>query len=282
MKISVIITNFNGCNLLKKYLPTVIKNSPEASEIIISDDASTDNSLVYVQSLQTEFSQLKIISNSQNIGFGANTNQAVKKSTGDIIVLLNSDIKPYPDYIKNTLKHFKDSKVFGVGFSEIHHENWGDIYWQNGFLQHRPGLPGDKVHLTDWLSGGSCVIRKNLFLKLGGFDPIYAPFYFEDLDLGIRVARSGLKMIWEPTAIVEHRHEQTMSRQPKHLLNYIKERNHLIVTRRYLPPEMKLFHQFTLLGRVLSGPNYLKIIYAAKNQIKKYPKKIILKPRDLA
>lgn len=277
MKISVIVTNFNGHNLLKKNLPTITENSPEAFEIIIADDASTDSSLDYVKSLQGEFPKLKIISHKKNIGFGANTNLAVKKAKGDLVVLLNSDIKPAPHYIKNTLKHFKDSKVFGVGFAEKGHENWGDIYWQNGFLQHRPGYPSNKNHPTDWLSGGSCIIRKDIFLKLGGFDPIYAPFYFEDLDLGIRVARSGYKMIWEPSAIVEHRHEQTMSKQPKHLLNYVKERNHLIVTRRFLPPEMKFFHRLTLIGRILSGPNYIKIIRAAKNQINKHSKPIILK-----
>jgi GT2 family glycosyltransferase len=277
MKISVIVTNFNGHNLLKKNLPTVIENSPESLEIIIADDASTDNSLGYVKSLQKEFTKLKIISHKKNVGFGANTNLAVKKSKGDLVVLLNSDIKPAPNYIKNTLQHFKDPNVFGVGFAEKGHENWGDIYWQNGFLQHRPGLPANKHHLTDWLSGGSCIIRKNIFIKLGGFDPIYAPFYFEDLDLGIRADRSGFKMIWEPTAVVEHRHEQTMSKQPKHLLNYVKERNHLIVTRRFLPPEMKFIHRLTLIGRVISGPNYLKIIRAAKNQINKYPQPIILK-----
>jgi GT2 family glycosyltransferase len=276
MKISVIVTNFNGYNLLKKYLPLVIKNSPEATEIIIADDASTDRSIEYINSIKKTNPLIKLISHQKNIGFGANTNNAVKKSKGDLVVLLNSDINPHPDYIKNTLPHFKNPKVFGVGFAEVGHENWGDIYWQNGFLQHRPGYPSNKHHLTDWLSGGSCIIRKNIFIKLGGFDPIYSPFYFEDLDLGIRVARSNYKMIWEPTAKVEHRHEQTMSKQPKHLLNYVKERNHLIVTKRYLPPEMKFFHRLTLFGRILSGPNYIKIIRAAKNQIKKYPNIILI------
>jgi len=276
--ISVIVTNWNGLNLLKKYLPTVIENSPEADEIIISDDASTDGSLPYLKSLQTKYPHLKIISHQKNIGFGANSNFAVKKAKGDLIVLLNSDIKPQPNYIKNTLKHFQDSKVFGVGFSENNHENWGNIYWSNGYLQHKPGLPVNKTHSTGWLSGGSAVIRKDLFLKLKGFDPIYAPFYFEDLDLGLRAQKSGLKLIWEPTAIVEHKHEQTMNKFPRSLLNYVKERNHLIVTLRHLPPNMKIVNKLAILGRVLSGPNYLKIIRAAKKQLKKYPHPVILNP----
>lgn len=276
MKISVIVTNYNGYELLKKYLVSVIDQSPQALEIIIADDASTDPSLEYVKSLQNTYPKLKIISHQKNIGFGANTNYAVKKAKGDLVVLLNSDIKPYPNYIKNCLTHFNNPRVFGVGFSEKNHENWGKIYWQDGFLQHHPGLPANKTHSTDWLSGGSCIVRKKLFLKLGGFDPIYAPFYFEDLDLGIRANLSNLLMIWEPTSIVEHRHEQTMNKQPKHLLNYVKERNHLIVTKRYLPTEMKLLHRLTLIGRIISGPNYIKIIRAAKKQLKKYPKPIII------
>lgn len=278
LHISVIVTNWNGLKLLQKYLPTVIQNSPEADEIIISDDASTDGSLLYLKSLQNKYPHLKIISHQKNIGFGANSNFAVKKSGGDLIVLLNSDIKPHPDYIKNTLEHFRDPKVFGVGFSEKDHENWGNIYWSNGFLQHKPGLPVNKTHQTDWLSGGSAVIRKDLFLKLKGFDPIYAPFYFEDLDLGLRAQKSGLKLLWEPTAIVEHKHEQTMNKIPRSLLNYVKERNHLIVTLRHLPPNMKIKNKLAILGRVLSGPNYLKIIRASKKQLRKYPRPVILNP----
>lgn len=272
MKISVIVTNWNGLSLLKKYLTNVIKNSPEAQEVIVADDASTDDSVKYLKELQKEYPIIKIIANKKNIGFGKNSNNAVKKAKGDLVVLLNSDINPHPNYIKNSLKHFKDPKVFGVGFAELGHENWGDIYWSNGYLQHRPGLPAKKTHETGWLSGGSAIIRRDYFLKLKGFDPIYEPFYFEDLDLGIRATKSGLILIWEPTAIVEHRHEQTMSKISRSLLSYVKERNHLIVTLRHLPDaKQRKLHKWTRLGRVLSGPNYLKIIRSAKKQLKKYP-----------
>lgn len=274
--ISVIVTNWNGLKLLQKYLPQVIKNSPQADEIIVADDASTDHSLKYLNQLKQKYSKLKIISRKKNLGFGANSNLAVKSAKGDLVVLLNSDINPYPNYIKHTLKHFQDPQTFGVGFSETKHHNWGQIYWQNGYLQHRPGLSGNsKTHSTDWLSGGSSIIRKDFFLKLNGFDPIYAPFYFEDLDLGIRATRSGLKLFWEPQAIVEHNHQQTMSKISRSLLNYVKERNHLIVTKRYLPPHQKTRHLLALIGRVISGPNYLKIIRAAHRQLDKFPQPVI-------
>ena len=90
-KISVIVTNWNGLNLLKKYLEKVIINSPEAFEIILADDASEDDSIVFATSLQKKYSKLKIIAHKKNQGFGRNTNDAVKKAHGDYVVLLNSD-----------------------------------------------------------------------------------------------------------------------------------------------------------------------------------------------
>ena len=117
MKISVIVTNWNGLNFLKKYLEKVILNSPEALEIILADDASEDDSLKFVRELQKKYSKLKIITHKKNIGFGANSNDAVKKSAGDLVVLLNNDIVPHIGYIKNTLKDFSDPNVFGVSFA---------------------------------------------------------------------------------------------------------------------------------------------------------------------
>ena len=80
MKISVIVTNWNGLRLLKKFLEKVIINSPEANEIILADDASTDKSLIYVKKLQKKYFKLKILTNKKNIGFSRNSNQAAKKA----------------------------------------------------------------------------------------------------------------------------------------------------------------------------------------------------------
>jgi GT2 family glycosyltransferase len=274
MEISVIVTNWNGLPLLQKYLEKVIIASPEAKEIILTDDASSDDSLIFVKSLQKKYSKLKIISHQENQGFGKNSNFAVKSALGDLVVLLNSDIDPHPGYIKNCLKHFADPKVIGVGFSELNHENYGKIFWKDGYIQFEPGL-STKTHVTAWLSGGSSIIRRQQFLDLGGFDGVFEPFYFEDLDFGLRAWRSGYKLLWEPMAVVEHKHESTTSKFPKKFLIYVKERNHLICTKRNFSDkshslETKIFSFL----RIFSGPNYIKIILAASRQIKKYPQPI--------
>lgn len=276
MKISVIVTNWNGQDILKKNLETIIKLSPEAEEIILADDASTDDSLIFATSLQKKYPKLKIISHKDNKGFGSNSNYAVEKAMGDLIVLLNNDIFPYPKYITNSLKHFQDPKVFGVGFAEFGHENWARIFWENGYLQHSPGTEIKKAHISGWVSGGSSIIRKSIFQKLGGFDPIYAPFYSEDLDLGYRAWKSGYTLLWEPKSIVKHQHESTTSKFSKLTLDYVKERNRLLNTwRNITDPTFLYLNKLTLLGRVLSGPNYIKIIRAAKKQIKKFSPPIV-------
>lgn len=269
MNISVIVTNWNGLSLLKKNLETVIKLSPEASEIIVADDASQDKSCDFVKQLQKKYSQLKLIARTKNFGFGHNSNNAVNQAKGDLIVLLNSDILPHPNYIKNTLKHFDNPDVFGVGFAEQGHENYARIFWKSGYLQHEPGTDIKKTHISAWVSGGSSIIKKSLFQKLGGFDAVYAPFYSEDLDLGYRAWKSGYTLLWEPKSIVEHNHESTMSKFSKSLLNYVKERNRLLnVWRNITDKKLLGLNKITLFFRVLSGPNYIKIIRAANKQIK--------------
>ncbi|MFA6518435.1 MAG: glycosyltransferase family 2 protein [Candidatus Shapirobacteria bacterium] len=272
MKISAIITSWNGKKLLRKNLLIVIKNSPEVSEFIVADDASTDSSIAYLKKIKKRYPQLRILTTPHNLGFSANSNRAVRLAKGDLVVLLNNDISPHPGFLKASLKHFSDSKVLGVGFCELGNENWAKIFWSGGYIQHESGSPVDKPHPTAWVSGGGCIVRRQCFLKLGGFDPAFEPFYYEDADLGLRTWEQGYKLIWEPKSIIEHRHESTMSRFPKRHLDYVKERNRLLLTWRHITDKKLIWqNKLAMVGRVISGPNYIKIIRAAKRQMAKYP-----------
>ena len=272
MKISVIITNFNEVNALKQNLPFVFKNSPEADEFVFADDCSTDKSVEYLRSLQEKNKKItKIIVHKSNLGFQASSNSAVKAATGDIVVLLNNDMIPQPGYLKYSIKHFQDPEVFGVSFAEKGNENHPHLYWSNGFFQFERSL-SQKTCLTPWVSGGGSIVRRDLFLKLGGFDRVYSPAYFEDLDLGYRAWKSGYKLLWEPDSVIIHNHGMSYGKFPKRYMLKIKERNHLLtvlrnVTDKSLLRQNKLFQ----ILRVLTGPNYLKVIIAAYQQLKKYP-----------
>jgi len=112
MDISVIITSWNGEKILKKNLLKVIASSPEAKEIIVTDDASTDATLSYLKTLTPRFKKLKIISQKKNRGFGYNSNSAVKKAKGDLVALLNNDVIPEKGYLKACLPYFQKKDTF--------------------------------------------------------------------------------------------------------------------------------------------------------------------------
>jgi GT2 family glycosyltransferase len=266
--ISVIVTNWNSVKLLQKYFPGVLSTSDIADEIIFADDASSDDSLKYITELQKNNPKIKLVTHKDNVGFGQNSNDAIKRSKGELVVLLNNDISPQPGYLLPSLRFFNDLKVFGVGFAEVGHENYAKLKWENGYIQHSPET-SSSFHITGWVSGGSSIIRRELFIKFNGFDPVYSPYYSEDLDLCYRAWKSGYQCIWEPKCKVEHRHESTMSKFPKYTLDYVKERNRLLtVWRNITDPKMLLENRFAQLGRVLTGPNYIKIIMAAKRQLR--------------
>jgi glycosyltransferase involved in cell wall biosynthesis len=163
MKISVIVTNYNGLHLLQKNLEQIILTSPQSNEIVVTDDCSTDDSLLFVSELQKKYHKLRIISHKSNLGFGKNSNLAVNSCQSDFVVLLNSDIYPHNNYLLPALKHLSYSKIFGVGFSEKGHENWANLFWKNGYIQYEPGTDISQPHISGWLSGGSSVIRKEYF-----------------------------------------------------------------------------------------------------------------------
>lgn len=223
MKISVVIPNYNGEDLLRKNLPKVIEalgffhnKIGLDGEIIIVDDASTDSSVesikYLVSGIKDDKNIFKIIQNEKNLGFSSSVNKGVKEASGEILVLLNTDIVPQKDFLEPLLQHFKDESVFAVGSMDKSTEGSKTILrgrgigkWEKGFLVHARGEV-DKTN-TLWVSGGSGAFRKIIWEKLGGFDNLYSPFYWEDIDLSYRALKLGYKLIFEPRSIVVHEHE---------------------------------------------------------------------------
>jgi GT2 family glycosyltransferase len=213
MKISIIIPNFNGEENLKNNLPRVIKAAAHGShetEIIVVDDTSTDKSREILKS----FPRVITLENEQNQGFAATCNAGVKKSTGEIIILLNSDVYPAEDFINPLVSHFEhDDRVFAVGCLEkvldinnqvVEERGVGVLFFKGGIFQHRAGdLNSGK---TDWVCGGSGAFRKDIFLALHGFSTEYKPFYWEDIDLSFRAKKAGYKLLFERNAVVYHKH----------------------------------------------------------------------------
>ena len=209
MTLSAIIPNYNGEEILKKNLQKVIDAVGNA-EIIVVDDASSDDSLNVLDSFG---SKLKVIRNEKNFGFSSTVNRGVKAAKGDIVILLNTDVIPEKGFLSPLLSHFKNDKVFAVGCMDKSMENGKTVlrgrgigFWKRGFLVHARG----EVNKTNtlWVSGGSGAFRKSIWEKLHGFNSFYNPFYWEDIDLSYRAIKSGYRILFEPKSIVVHEHEK--------------------------------------------------------------------------
>ncbi len=249
--VSVVIPVFNGREFLEKNLPAVL--ALEADEVIVVDDASIDGSSDVIK----KFTEIKLIKNSENLRFPKSVNIGFAKAIGEIVVLLNQDVTPDQNLLKFALPHFVDSQVFAVTFNE-QERSWAQAKIRKGFLEFTNGDKDNRVHESFWASGGSAAFRKSTWDKLGGFDPIFTPGYFEDLDLGWRAHNLGYKILWDPKCKVDHQTETAFTKAFGATdLRRIKERNYLLAHWKNLRGLQLLQHVFYLFIRILTSPGYI-------------------------
>ena len=273
--IDIIIPSFNGKSLLEKHLEDVINNSGDINKIIIIDNGSTDGTFEW---LKINYPQIEIIRNKKNLGFTVPVNQGVKLSKADYIVLLNNDVKPQKGYLKNIINHFTDDNLFAVSFNE-NESSWPAVTWKSGKLNFTRGEDKTNSRYSLWASGGSAIYKRQIWDKLGGFNEVYSPFYWEDIDLGYRAWKSGYKIIWLNSAIVYHEHESTSSQLNKDYVSLIKERNELLFTwLNFSGYKYRISHLLFLIQHIFFHPGYLKVIISAlvRIQVNNHKNKFIL------
>jgi GT2 family glycosyltransferase len=209
MRVSIVIPNWNGVYLMEKHLQSVLRAAPRA-EIIVADDMSTDGSVEY---LKKNFPEIIVVERHKHEGFAVSVNAGVARATGDIVVLLNTDVEPELDFLAQLLTHFVDPEVFAVGCLEKSLEGGKTILrgrgiarWEKGYYIHSRGEVNRMP--TAWVSGGSGAFRKSMWDMLGGMDTLYSPFYWEDIDLSYRARKAGWKTLFESRSIVHHYHEE--------------------------------------------------------------------------
>jgi GT2 family glycosyltransferase len=278
--VSIVIPNFNGLELLKNNLPQVVKAAAnpinKIGEIIIVDDASTDDSVDF---LKKDYPTIRVFKFTKNRGFSSGVNMGVRMAKGNFVVLLNTDVFPEIDFLAHVFDHFADPKVFAVSFHERGY-GWAKGLMKDGFIVHDPGSESTGSHISFWASGGSAMFRRKYWVELGGMDEkLLSPFYWEDIDLSYRAQKRGYIVLWEPRALVVHQHESTISVLPQKYVERIRQRNHLLFTWKNLTSK-NLFkkHISGLLRRVVKHPGYLLIVLMTLPRlslaIKKHKKEI--------
>lgn len=268
-KVSIVIPNYNGEELLRVNIPYVVNalqyEKNKIIEIIVVDDASNDKS---VSLIKKSFPSIRVFKHTKNRGFSSSVNMGARMSKGNLIALLNTDVTPEKDFLVSTLQHFKDNKVFAVSFHERGY-GWAKGFFKDGFINHEGCSESKNTHETFWVNGGSGIFRRSMWMKLKGMDEkLLSPFYWEDIDLGYRAAKRGWTLLWEPNAKVVHEHESTMKKISQGYKRRIQERNQLIVIWKNIT-SIQLFrkHITGLLKRISKHPGYLRIVFAVLLQV---------------
>jgi O-antigen biosynthesis protein len=237
---SIVIPNWNGRDLLEKYLPSVaasMEPHPE-SEIIVVDNGSEDGSAAFVRE---RFPQVRVLELDRNLGFGGGSNAGFRAARHDIVVLLNSDMRVEPDFLAPLLNGFTDDKTFAVAcqifFSDPNklREETGltEGWWSQGALRVRHRAEPTIQHLFPCFygGGGSCAFDRRKFLELGGFDSLLAPFYLEDTDLGYLAWKRGWKVLYQPASAVYHEHRGTIGKRfSDAYIQSVLKKNYLLFT----------------------------------------------------
>ncbi len=220
MIVSVVILNWNGENLLRRFLPSVVEHSAiEGCEVVVADNGSADNSLAL---LRAEFPSVRIIELDLNYGFTGGYNRAIAQVDSKYVLLLNSDIEVTEGYLQPLIATLEsDESVAAVMPKILSYNDKNSFEYAGaagGFLDPL-GLPYCRGRVLSgveedrgqydtplevfWATGAAMLIRRELYETLGGLDEDFFA-HMEEIDLCWRAKNSGYKIVCNPASSIYH------------------------------------------------------------------------------
>jgi len=293
-----VIPSWNGLELLKRFLPSVIAAAIQYSnqfksptEIVIVDDGSVDETVDWLlgegfvavgeaekgrrgegekgrrregekgrggegeiidserdASSYRSTPSLRLIKNETNRGFGPACNRGFESASHSLVFLLNNDVNVDVDSIAPLVENFADASVFAAHCRVFDLESGRECgsgkvgSFSSGFIRvHRsyvivPEIAAEAgmesaeqtLRYSMFASGGSAMFDRRGFLEIGGFDTLFAPIYWEDVDISYRAWKRGLSVLYEPRSVVHHRVSSTMRKVNQNSIRRMQQRNRLI------------------------------------------------------
>ncbi len=187
MSVAIVILNYNGKAFLEKFLPQVIATSPEG-EIYVADNGSTDDSITW---LTSNHPNIKLIKSPTNLGYAGGYNFALKQINTDFFVLMNSDIAPKNDWLKNLLTYFQANpnvaaaQPFILSYHEpdkFEYAGAAGGYWDKYGYAFCRGRIFDSLEsqeqqyesrLVNWATGACLMIKSKAYWEVGGLDSYF-------------------------------------------------------------------------------------------------------------
>lgn len=225
MKLSICIVSWNASDLLKKCLSSVYKFPPKCDfEVFVADNNSSDGTPDMVAS---NFPQVLLIKNKENLGFAKANNQIIEKARGRYLLLLNPDTEVFEGSIDVLMEFLDKNMDAGVVAPKLINSDGtlqrscmgfptlGAMAMRQLFLEAlAPFNPYTKKYLmsdfnhdktseVDQPMGACLLVRKGIIDKLGAFDPKYYMF-FDEVDLCFRIKKAGWKIFFAPASTVMH------------------------------------------------------------------------------
>ncbi len=214
--VSIIILNYNGGDLVVQCLNSVLRIDYENFEVILLDNNSTDGSMTNVNNKFGSKQQVKIIMNKRNLGYAEGNNVGVMESNGEYLVFLNNDVIVDPNFLKELVIVMKTDSIAAAQaklmfmdhptkfYSAGHYIDYFGMVHVLGEFEEDKGQ-FDNVYDIFGAHGAAFIVKRNLFLKVGGFDSDFF-LLFEESDLCWRFWLIGYRIVFVPKAIAYHKH----------------------------------------------------------------------------
>jgi len=254
MRVAVIILNWNGRKYLEQFLPALIRFSQEDAEIIVADNASTDDSVAF---LRSRYPSIRIISNPKNGGFASGYNQALRQVDADYYVLLNSDIEVTENWIPPVIalmekddqvaacqpkvrSYYEPKKFEYAGAAGGFLDQYGYPFCRGRLFQAIEEDHGqyDDVCEIFWATGACMFVRANVFRELGGFDDDFFA-HMEEIDFCWRLKNHGYRVMYCPDSTVFHIGGGTLPKA-SYQKTYLNFRNNFFLLYKNLPSDRLL------------------------------------------
>jgi len=216
---AVVILNWNGRKFLEKFLPSLILHTKDDAEIIVADNASTDDSIAFLSSFHPG---IRIIRNRTNGGFAQGYNEALRQVQAEYYILLNSDIEVTENWIKPIIDLMdKDARIAAcqpkirsylepkkfeyAGAAGGFIDKYGYPFCRGRLflsIEEDHGQYDDQIEIF-WATGACMFVRANIFHELGGLDEDFFA-HMEEIDYCWRLKNNGYRILYCPSSTVFH------------------------------------------------------------------------------